>query len=360
MSLTADRLSAIRHAYFVDHDGAPQALALFMATRQKRGRRPNLTHLLRHHTESPAISDAETWKRDHFDFLLAYFSMVEVGCLANFLSAGLTKDYDDTAREVLNDPDVRRYYEDHYPIFLPQAHRLRVTKRGLVCDPGIAARGPQLFEQFFTLSQPIETGGPVETFLWFLDAGWRDGVEIDKTITALSDPKRFLKHASARPEDSKTGLLDPLSASVQGFLAYVDFAPRLLRLLRSASEYPLLQSAMWHFHGYWLGQMNLQMGWEVRRALKAIGSWEGSRATRGRSPVARQVTAQLTRAGQARALAYLSSGRFRFPLAEQLLAVAGSPRVGKFKSGAFDLDLAVSAGTESTAVVMTPEVPSSS
>jgi len=74
--LNGDRLTQIRYAFFEDHGSADVALELLRAVRAGRSRR-NLWNLLRHHEEWD-ISEGETWDRDNFDYLLAFFSMVEV------------------------------------------------------------------------------------------------------------------------------------------------------------------------------------------------------------------------------------------------------------------------------------------
>ncbi|MEO8575554.1 MAG: hypothetical protein ABI556_02585 [Gemmatimonadales bacterium] len=315
MSDTSERLAQIHHAYFEDDDGAARALKIFESWQGA------LSKLLRHHrTES--ISDNETWERDSFDYLFAYFSMVEVACLAGWLSGELPTAHVEMATRVLGDEDVKRYYEDHYPILLPQAHRRRVEGQGLESNVGAPDGAEALFEHFFTLSQPIETGAEVETFLWFLDGGSRGGADINDTIEALRTPTSFLEHASARPEDFADETLPPLSASIQGFLSFVEFAPRLLQLLQETAEFPMLQSAMWHYHGYWLQQMNQHMGSEVRRALTAIERWDFLPGHESDTWVTQVEEGDITRAKQKRALAQLSSGRYSYALVEGLLALS--------------------------------------
>jgi hypothetical protein len=316
-----ERWIYLKHLYFVDHEGAAAALELFERSKRSGRGSLDLHSLLRHHEARP-ISDPETRQRGYFDSLLEYFSMVEVACLSGFIPwAQLPDEHVRLAGEVLDDPAVRRYYEDHYPLLLPQAHRMRIEGRPVAppandVDDDLAPSGPDLFDEFLLLSQPIEMDASIETFLWFLDGGARGGVDIDDTIDVLGNPELLLRHTAAMPDDDPDGL-DPLSASVQGFLGFVEFAPRLLDLLECAASRPLLQSAMWHYHGYWLGQMNQHLGSEVRRALRALGAREGAgdASLEGweRDMLA---AAQRERHAQELALARLSTGRFEGPLAE--------------------------------------------
>lgn len=308
-------LASIRKAFFLDHGSAAGAEGIFKRARfGGPGRKRNLGKLLRHHDERQ-ISDAETWDRDGFDFLLAYFGMVEVGCLSGFVGLDLPEDYRADAVEILGDGDVRRYYEDHYPIYLPQAHFRRLQGRPIGGDRGVMEIGPDLFDQFFTISQPLEIGSEIETFLWFLDGGARDGSDIDDVVEALSRPDRFLEHLAARADDEEDGELPALSAAVQGFPRFLDFSDSLLRLLHLGRDFPILQSAMWHYHGYWLGQLAQHMGSDLRRIQKAMTSWQGLIDSKSRpEPWVRQERISTD------AIAWLSSGRFSFPLIEALLS----------------------------------------
>lgn len=321
MSIAEDRLGEIEHAFFIDHDGAGRALQLLRKARKGKGKM-SLARLLRHHEEK-AISDRETWKRDHFDYLLAYCSMVEVACLAGYIPGDRVPErHLSRVRPFLNEQDVRRYYEDHYPLLLPQVHRLRLEGHPLFRPmESTPDEGVELFDEFFTISQPIETGDAMETFLWFLDGGSRGGVDIDNTLNVLRKPKRFLAHIDARPEDSGSEELDPLSASVQGCIAFLEFAPRFLSLLRRTARLPILQSAMWHYHGYWLGQLNHHMGGELRRAVAAIDAWDDELTSEERAGWAvRLAAARHVRTGQQLALGFLSSGRFSYTLIERFLS----------------------------------------
>lgn len=323
MNQSEERYAQIRHAYFRDHAGAGQALERLDAAQS--GKRGKLARLLRHHDDEP-ISDREVRERDGFDQLLAFLGMVEIACVATYLPASPPRDHTRMAERVLNDEAVRRYYEDYYPILLPQAHRRRMEGSLLNTDLQGFRRGPQLFDQFFTLSLPLETSGTIETFLRLLDEGARHDHELDRlvtlddTIAVLRDPKRFLRHASARAPDRSSGELSTLSESVQGFLGFVAFAPRLLALLEDAADTPLLQSSMWHYHGYWWGQMGQRMGADVRRGLEAIDGWEARLTEVERRQFKSSLSAARgKRREQAAALAFLSSGRFSYGLAESLL-----------------------------------------
>jgi hypothetical protein len=255
--------------------------------------------------------------------------MVEVACQAGFLNGRLPKEHIALAKFVLTSPPVRNYYEVNYPQLLPQAHLRRIE--GNPVGPAPEEDQSLAFETFFSLSQPIETGEAVETFLWFLDGGSRDDWDIDDTIEVLGDKRSFLEHMAAGPvvgEDEESEELEILSASVQGCMQFLQFTLPFDSLLQELDGSPVVQSAMWHYHGYWFDQMSLHIGGEMWRVMENIIEWQTAvRKSRRKS---RAVTAQLERSREIqeafrRALAHLSSGRYRYRFYEALYGSLDTP-----------------------------------
>jgi hypothetical protein len=312
--VSATGLAQIRYAFFEEHAGAGDAFDLLRRVQSGSSRR-NLYNLLRHHDEE-SISDGDTWLRDDFDYLIAFFSMVEVARLARFVPPRLPPAHMRLTRYVLAHDAVRIYYEDNYPLFLPQAHLLFAQGSGVAPDADVAQEGPRLFGRFFALSQPIETADALETFLWFLDGGERDNTDIDDVLDVLHRRRDFLEYASDRPEDYEDGELSALAKAVQGFVEFLRFIPQFVALLNEAEPFPLLQSAFWHYHGYWVQQLDVHVGTNIRLALDELAAW-GDGAARHRSPHSRREVKRI-RADYERMLARLSSGRYRWPLIEAI------------------------------------------
>src|SRR5688572_19011989 len=209
--MTHTNFEQIRYAFFEADDRAREARDLLRRVRQGTARR-NLTRLLRHHEEEE-ISDPETWLRDQFDFLIDFFSMVEVGRLSGVVHRP-PSSHVRFARSVLAHPAVRYYYEDNYPLYLPQAHLLFVSRHGVALDRGVRENGPELFRRFYALSHPVVFDDSAETILWFLDGGARDGYDIDDVIEVLQDQKLFVEYLSDRPDDYKGGELGTVALAV--------------------------------------------------------------------------------------------------------------------------------------------------
>ena len=311
MSVTA-RLDEIRYSFFEEHGSAGNALDLLRRVRAGRSRR-DLENLLRHHEEKE-ISDGETWTRDDFDFLIAFFAMVEVARLSRFVSDRLPPTHLRQARMVLATPAVRTYYEDNYPLFLPQAHLLFAEGNRISPDEGVAPEGARLFARFFALSQPLEMGDSLETILWFLDGGARDGYDIDDVLEVIASPRDFVEYVSDRADDYEDDELGTLAAAVQGLVEFLRFIPTFHRLLEDAEPYPMLQSAFWHYHGYWFQQLSLYAGTNVRLAIDALVEWEGGGKHRRRL----RREDRIRRVAFEQQLTALSSGRYRWRLVEAI------------------------------------------
>jgi hypothetical protein len=261
-SLERVNLAQIERTYFAANSPASRGRKLIEKTSA-----PRLARLLRHHEEA-SISDAETWQRDYVDYLIAFYSMVEVACIAGFLPRQLPEPHREVARRELGNEAVRRYHEKHYPLVLPRLHLARSINPANAAD-GLPPGSTPEFEEFFALSQPIEFGAQVETFLWFLDGGWRDGYDMADTIEAIGTPSRFFACMAARPRGA-----DELDNSVQGFTIYLAFCRELHALLERTADRPLVQSAMWHYHGYWFDHMRERFGTKLREALDQFQRWE--------------------------------------------------------------------------------------
>ncbi len=305
----------IRDVYFGDPDRAPRAVTIVSQSRSTGPARRNLKRLLRHHSEEE-IGTQETWDRDAFDYLVAYFSMMEVACTAGYLPSSLGDPVRRTALRYLKNPAILRYYESNYPLLLPQLFRIRLESNGRRAVPSAPRAFASQFPLFFELTRTRESDGPIETFLWFLDGGDRNGVDISDTLNAISSPKRFF--AALLRSDSQA---DDLDLSIRGFVDFVDFSLAFESLLSSmqedSSRPSFLQSAMWHYHGHWFDHMRDEFGGFLRDALAQVASWKSRGQKRSRGETGRGHSRKHPRTEEA--FGRLLSGRYRWPLAEMIV-----------------------------------------
>jgi hypothetical protein len=257
---------------------------------------PRLTHLLRdHHDEE--VAGKEVKQRDAFDETLELYSLMEVASIASYVPKRFPDDYKKRALDALSNTAVRVYYETHYPLFLPRLHRERLEGRWNASEEGPEL--PAYFISFSELSRVIDDDD-VEVFLWMLEDGSIDGTSLRDLLAIVKDPERFgaamMKGSPQKNHQgdfwsevtSEAALRNPkkfvrqfepdedltyAERSVRGFQRFLFFCRDLDRLLCAASEYPLTQSAMWHFHSYWFDEMSDDLKPYLEQAIEGFAQW---------------------------------------------------------------------------------------
>jgi hypothetical protein len=246
---------------------ARRASALVRRAMEGADKETYLKRLLRHHNEK-AITDPETWLRDEFDYLLSFYSILEIAALLGLIEVTRNSFFQEI-RRTLEYPAVKRYYSLHYKLLLPQLFLRRLNGLGIpnekLSDDTIA-----LFYQFLPLIKVIENDKDVEVFLWFMDGGERLNTDYDDTIQTFKNIDRFAKCLSATR--SKT----PLDASVQGFAKFIRFCIEFDQLLSASSNYPILQAEMFSYNSYWFMQCSKKLGKSLIRGIEAIDETGGT------------------------------------------------------------------------------------
>jgi len=239
--------------------------------------KPNLRTKLRHQTEGPGyIGERLTRERDWFDYLLEFYSILEIASALKSLPDPLPPDHSERAQQELHHPAVRIYYERHYPLLLPQLFRRRLeTGEGSQVTFGAEGeedsreRAYYLFSEFLGLAKWMSSDRDIETFQWFLDDGFRDDFGISDTIRVIRDRDQFARCIS-KPERDRNALDD----SIMGFQKFVDFCIRFHQLLEAARPFPVMQKQMWQFFEYWFVALSDQVGRYVVDAVEYFADWE--------------------------------------------------------------------------------------
>jgi hypothetical protein len=238
---------------------------------------PNLCTMLRHHSEPPGdIEESLTWDRDAVDFLLAYYSIIEIASSLQSLPDPLPSSLKTTAIRVLSQPAVRRYYETHYPLLLPRLFLKRLERgrgsRVTFIDESEQSSRSQayyLFSEFVSLVRRVASDGDIETFQWFLDDGFRYGVGLPHTLAAIRSREKFAE--CVQVEESRRG---PLEKSIVGFQKFVEFCIQFNELLKLAQPFPVFELLMWSYFSYWFVELKENVGSEVRKAVRLFATWD--------------------------------------------------------------------------------------
>lgn len=214
--------------------------------------------ILRDYRKRPITSDYEIEFRKSIDSLLDYYSILEIGIIANYFPNPLPTNIRDEIQIILDQLPLKKYYEEYYPLFLPQL-LLKQTllnrriKTNYIADKRDKQSSTALFDRFLMLNQVIKNDSDIEQFLWFLDDGWTDGYSISDFWEVLASKKRI---------EYKLGStnIHPLNAALWGYIKYLQYLSDFACLLRDSENIPLLQSAFWHFQSYWLDHMKDRIG----------------------------------------------------------------------------------------------------
>lgn len=268
--------------------------------RDSAAARRKLARELRDHEPGAIDEPSEIRFRDGVDYLLQYYSVLEIASLFDLVPDEFDTQFRDHAQWQLNQPAVVKYYEDHYPLLLPRMFRERLD--GVRRKIGVSG-APSIFARFLNVSAKINEDSEVETLLWFLDDGIWGEDDIDSVVEVTGDPDTFVRLLASNQRDR-------LTMAIGGLRTFLGFCAEFDSLLASLTDDPLAQSAFWHFHGYWFDHLRSQLGKQVRAAVRGLASW--SPTIEGES--ARDAAGRRTTADLQRSVERLTSGVYGRPL----------------------------------------------
>ena len=237
-----------------------------------------LNLLLRDHKNNPINSAVEILERDNIDYLIDYYSILEIGIIAGYFPDPLPKKIKEEVIYILNNEFINNYFTKHYPLLLPHLLLKQVTKNisGPCMDKRLSVDFSPNFDRFLILRQFIKADSDIEQFLWFLDDGWTEGYSISDFWILLSNDEMI---------SFKSGDYDkrPLNRALWGFVKYIQFLADFADLLRETKDDLLLQSAFWHHQSYWFGHMKertsdiINIGLNnVRRSMRNLSKNDGN------------------------------------------------------------------------------------
>lgn len=291
---------------YVTKTHAFRALETWKAIREGSSKQ-KLENILRHHEERAVDSDALIALRDSFDYLLSFYSMLEVGYALGYLHGDLPLDLRKEAKAILKDPVVSRYYRINYPLLLPELFLHRLNGR-LFYRSASPDGAEDLFNRFLDLNLSIERDDSVGNFLWLLDWGDFYGENVQDFLKFFGEPERLEKGLSTGPNED-----EPIISAVHGFRTFLEFCPDYLEYLQQFSAQPIVQSILWHYHAYWFDRLRDELSGTLSTVIELIQGWRNSDQD--------LFQAQLE---CKKALAMLTSGRFGWTLRE---LVVNAPEV---------------------------------
>lgn len=249
---------------------APEAVKLFRRVAAGK-KRVKLEVLLRDHRDDPIVDGDEIAWRDAFDDLLTCGSVLELALQVGYVD-GLAAGFRDEVLPILDDPWVRRYYEEHYPLLLPQLFRQRLAGGRYYR----AHRGPRqvaAFQRAVELESRLLGHPDVRRFLELADDFLVDGYDRSDLLRLAAEPEA-LATALTRRGRNRT-VLDQAAGGLRRFLYLTD---GLYQVLGMVEGDPVFQSGLWHLFGYWYAERREAVVPTLKRMVGAISAWETGEA----------------------------------------------------------------------------------
>ncbi|RWU03944.1 translation factor GTPase family protein [Pedobacter chitinilyticus] len=227
-------------------------------------------HLLRFHIPKGVYGE-ELIKRFEIDALIEWYNLLFIGVLAGYLDRDLDRDTISELQLVLNNPSIVNYYEERYP-YLLTSFTLQFfstdRKEFKIPEDNSAAIGA--YHIFMTLNRILREDEDVVRFLGMLDYVWYED-DSQAGYTRLNGVLEVLGSSSVLKEVLSLNEKNEMAKGVWGFIKFVNVLSEFRSLLESIGNEPLLQSAMWMYHGYYFDRMNAEMNLFFDKAFKNLG-----------------------------------------------------------------------------------------
>lgn len=213
---------------------------------------------LRYHVPNGVYEMEEVDYRDQVDFLLKYYSLVEVGIITGALPSKLNDKLKSEILYILQNDAVRSYYESRYPLLLPSL----LVYFASHSEHQPVTSGHSYFNELLLIDSLIDDD--VEVFLWFLDSGKMDGYSL-RDLLKLLESKNKIKQLMGRVKGDE----DALDQGFWGFIKFADYMERYAMLLMKCQD-EFVRSVLWHYQSYWFMNMKVLIEDKYIAAIKRL------------------------------------------------------------------------------------------
>lgn len=189
-------------------------------------------------------------KRFQVDFLLEYYNLLLVAALAGYIPNKLNSDTSNEICNILENEFVKKYYTDYYPYEITD-FTLKFAKNEITIEQKFSPLTVSIFNEFISLYRFVRNDHEIERFLGMLDYVHYNDSDLNDVISVFKSYKK-LNQTFTKNEMLKT----EIDKAVWGFVKYTSFISRMKEIMIKASDFPLLQSSMWMFHGYYFDRLH--------------------------------------------------------------------------------------------------------
>lgn len=215
-----------------------------------RGRKTELSHLLRYHDPIPVEGD-ELVQRFEVDSLIEFYNLLLIAVFAGYVPAALNEELKEEMILILDNPSVEKYYSKHYP-YLMADFTLQYVQHNKHYEQPATVETITVFNEFVSLNRMLKSDTDLERFMGMLDFVWYDGETIAEVNSILSSYEKLNETFTAKERTEA-------QRGVWGFIKYTAFISQFKELLMATDQYPLLQSAIWMYHGYYFDRIDTKM-----------------------------------------------------------------------------------------------------
>ena len=223
-----------------------------------------LGKLLRNHKDEPVSDPDEIEFRSRMDAWLGQVSLLYLAWLCGYVPDPGESERAKSISEILSNPALRPYYEQHYPTAIPWLFRLHLEGKVRLSSES-SMDGAGAFERFSILYERFREDQDLNVFLNLLDGFWYGRTNIDSVVDSFQTPERVAE-ALARPADQITYF----DRGISGMVRFLTFCHDLDQLLVLCSGMPLVRSAFWFFYAYWFHEYSVDVAQKSMEAIDKV------------------------------------------------------------------------------------------
>jgi hypothetical protein len=228
-----------------------------------------LARLLRDYRERAITSQEEIKLRAATDRLMKCCSVMEIASLTAFVPDLQQTGFGIGMRAILEDRHVRRYYEEFYPVKMPQLFRCRLSGTNSVIEEKEPYDLNPTIMVFLDLDRRFMETLDDGYLLRMLDSFTIEGYRFCDVVDLISMPATFISHLLLAPKER-----DARSRALNEFSLFMQFCFDLRKLLLQTESYPLVQSALWNHYGYWFDIIGKELSEQLGDALSRFLEWK--------------------------------------------------------------------------------------
>lgn len=196
--------------------------------------------------------------RNVIENILEHYGLLFIGALSNFFPRDLDESIVEEIKRFLELEPVNTFYEETHRHFFPNAimaYCFAISNGKEIDYVKPLKNNEDFFNEFIVLNRSIKNNRHVQTFLSIFSNN--DEIDIGLILSVLNSPDAIELAFRVDPLEESRSV--GIKSAAIGAIDFSSFMMRLYNLIIRAKAYPILQSAMWHYYGYYFETMGLKL-----------------------------------------------------------------------------------------------------